>query len=228
MGTTWDNVLARRWWALGCFVRQKEPAPSAEASPNQPRSVWQFREPQAWAADGKPLYVGTRVQTQWTREEGGDDRWYAGSVSAVLASGEVTIKYDDGDSWTGRGVDVHLLDGAHPLKRTVGVADRVKGCLSCECLSSDCLSWCCVSFILILGSFVQPVLYVLMAFGDLRTGETGLWYTLDSCLSKTTPAFVYTLRAADAAGVHGGGFQPQAYSARPYPRPCSRPSPSPQ
>ena len=33
---------------------------------------------------------------------------------------------------------------------------------------------------------------------------SGLWYTLDSCLSKTTPAFVYTLRAADAAGVHGG------------------------
>ena len=41
------------------------------------------------SADGTPLYVGTRVQTQWTREEGGDDRWYAGSVSAVLASGEV-------------------------------------------------------------------------------------------------------------------------------------------
>ena len=174
------------------------------------------------SADGTSLYVGTRVQTQWTREEGGDDRWYAGSVSAVLASGEVTIKYDDGDRWTGRGVDVHLLDGrAHPLKRTVGVADRVKGCLS---KGRRC---CCVCFVILYSfySFVQPV---LMAFGDLRTGETGLWYTLDSCLSKTTPAFVYTLRAADAAGVHGGGFQPQAYSARPYPRPCSRPSPSPQ
>ena len=167
------------------------------------------------SADGTPLYVGTRVQTQWTREEGGDDRWYAGSVSAVLASGEVTIKYDDGDRWTGRGVDVHLLDGrAHPLKRTVGVADRAKGCLSKVVIVS-----------LFLYSFVLPV---LMAFGDHRTGETGLWYTLDSCLSKTTPAFVYTLRAADAAGVHGGGFQPQAYSARTYPRPCSRPSPSPQ
>ena len=163
------------------------------------------------SADGTSLYVGTRVQTQWTREEGGDDRWCAGSVSAVLASGEVTIKYDDGDRWTGRGVDVHLLDGAHPLKR--GVADRVKGCLST----------CCVCFVILI-SFVQPV---LMALGDVRTGETGLWYTLDSCLSKTTPAFVYTLRAADAAGVHRAGSNPRP-SARPYPRPCSRPSPSPQ
>ena len=68
------------------------------------------------SADGTPLYVGTRVQTQWTREEGGDDRWYAGSVSAVLASGEGTIKYDDGDEWTGSAMDVHLLNSAHPLK----------------------------------------------------------------------------------------------------------------
>ena len=32
MGRPWDNVLAKRWWALGRHVRhrQKEPAPSAE------------------------------------------------------------------------------------------------------------------------------------------------------------------------------------------------------
>ena len=165
------------------------------------------------SADGTPLYVGTRVQTQWTREEGGDDRWYAGSVSAVLASGEVTIKYDDGDHWTGRGVDVHLLDDAHPPKRTVRVADRAQGYLTI------CLF--CFGFLVVI---VQPV---LTGLGDTRTGETGLWYTLDSCLSKTTPAFVYTLRAADAAGVHGAGSNPRL-SARPYPRPCSRPSPNPQ
>ena len=165
------------------------------------------------SADGTPLYVGTRVQTQWTREEGGDDRWYAGRVVAMLASGEVTIKYDDGDHWTGREVDVHLPDGAHPLKKTVGVADRVNGCLFN----------CCVCYV-ILVMIAQPL---LSGLGDKRTGETGLWYTLDSCLSKTTPAFVYTLRAADAAGVHGGGSNPRL-SARPYPRPCSRPSPSPQ
>ena len=113
------------------------------------------------SADGTPLYVGTRVQTQWTREEGGDDRWYAGRVVAMLASGEVTIKYDDGDNWTGMGVDVHLLDDAHPLKRTVGVADRVQGYLS------SCLI--CFGFLVII---VQP----LLSAGDERTGETGLWY----------------------------------------------------
>ena len=208
MGTTWDNVLAKRWWALGCFVRQKEPAPSAEASPNQPRSVWQFREPQAWAADGKPLYVGTRVQTQWTREEGGDDRWYAGSVSAVLASGEVTIKYDDGDEWTGSAMDVRLLNSTHPLKSgscveqiwdmVFQILGRTLGCLARENLLGPLLA---------MIMFVIP--FLLCAFGDRRTGEIALWFKLDSCLSKTTPAFVYTLRAAAAAGARGG-FQPQA------------------
>ena len=163
---------------------------------------WQGADgtPLGWqGADGTPLYVGTRVQTQWTREEGGDGRWYPGRVVAMLASGEVTIKYDDGDDWTGSGLDVHLLDGAHPLKTTVGVADHgaaVTGrwfrCLQCYCIMLAALP------------------FLLSALeGDMRTGETGLWYTLDSCLSETTPAFVYTLRAADAAGVHGGGFQPR-------------------
>ena len=169
--------------------------------------------PVGWqGADCTPLYVGTRVQTQWTREEGGDGRWYPGRVVAMLASGEVTIKYDDGDDWTGSGLDVHLLDGAHPLKTTVGVADHgaaVTGrwfrCLQCYCIVLAALP------------------FLLSALeGDMRTGETGLWYTLDSCLSETTPAFVYTLRTADAAGVHGG------VPTQAYPRPRSRPSPSPQ
>ena len=46
--------------------------------------------------------------------------------------------------------------------------------------------------------------FLLWAFADTRTGEIALWYTLDSCLSKTTPTFVYTLRAAAAAGARGG------------------------
>ena len=159
------------------------------------------------SADGTPLYVGTRVQTQWTREEGGDDRWYAGSVSAVLASGEVTIKYDDGDEWTGSAMDVHLLNSAHPLKSGSCVEQvwdkiwgnwiRTLGCLARENLLGPLLS-------MIIG-----IHFLLCAFGDRRTGESALWYTLDSCLSKTTPAFVYTLRAAAAAGARGG-FQPQA------------------
>ena len=162
---------------------------------------------QVCGADGMPLRVNTRVQTQWTREEGGDDRWYAGSVSAVLASGEVTIKYDDGDEWTGSAMDVHLLNSAHPLKSGSCVEQvwdkiwgnwiRTLGCLARENLLGPLLS-------MIIG-----IHFLLCAFGDRRTGESALWYTLDSCLSKTTPAFVYTLRAAAAAGARGG-FQPQA------------------
>ena len=30
MGRPWDNVLAKRWWARGLHVRQKEPVPRAQ------------------------------------------------------------------------------------------------------------------------------------------------------------------------------------------------------
>ena len=160
-------------------------------------------------ADG-PLSVGTRVQTQWTRAEGGDDSWHAGRVVAFLASGEVKIKYNDGDDWTGSGGEVHLLDGAHPPK-SVGLQLRysweasLRGSRMCIKGSRMCnANALCVC---ILGVFLLPLMLPL--FVDMRTGETALWYTLASCLSETTPAFVYTLRAADAAGALEG-FQPQA------------------
>ena len=47
-------------------------------------------------ADG-PMSVGARVQTQWTKDEGGNDSWHAGRVVALQANGEVAIRYDDGD-----------------------------------------------------------------------------------------------------------------------------------
>ena len=154
-------------------------------------------------ADGMPLHVNTRVQTQWTREKGRDDRWHAGSVSAVLASGEVTIKYDDGDEWTVNAMNVHLLNNAHPLKSgscveqiwdmVFKILGRTLGCLARENLLGPLLA---------MIMFVIP--FLLCAFGDRRTGEIALWFKLDSCLSKTTPAFVYTLRAAAAAGARGG------------------------
>ena len=154
-------------------------------------------------ADGCPLQAHTRVQTQWTREKGRDDRWHAGSVSAVLASGEVTIKYDDGDEWTVDAMNVHLLNSAHPLKSgscveqiwdmVFKILGRTLGCLARENLLGPLLA---------MIMFVIP--FLLCAFGDRRTGEIALWFKLDSCLSKTTPAFVYTLRAAAAAGARGG------------------------
>ena len=153
-------------------------------------------------ADGCPLQAHTRVQTQWTREKGRDDRWHAGSVSAVLASGEVTIKYDDGGEWTGSAMDVHLLNSAHPLKSgscveqiwdmVFKILGRTLGCLARANLLGPLLA------------MIIVIPFLLCAFGDRRTGEIALWFKLDSCLSKTTPAFVYTLRAAAAAGARGG------------------------
>ena len=165
-------------------------------------------------ADGCPLQMHTRVQTQWTREEGGDDRWHAGTVNAILESGKVTIKYDDGDNWTGSAMEVHLLDSAHPLK-----AGPLLRC-NCTYRLLGCLWEYNLLTPLVLMFVGFPYLLAACA-GDTRTGEIPLWYTLDSCLSKTTPAFVYTLRAAAAAGARGG-FQPQAL---PSPLPSSSLSP---
>ena len=170
-------------------------------------------------ADGMPLHVNTRVQTQWTREEGGDDRWHAGTVNAILESGKVTIKYDDGDVWKGSAMEVHLLDSAHPLK-----AGPLLRCNWAEYMIPYWLLGCLAEY-----NLLMPLLLMFVGFpyllaacaGDTRTGEIPLWYTLDSCLSKTTPAFVYTLRAAAAAGARGG-FQPQAL---PSPLPSSSLSP---
>ena len=169
-------------------------------------------------ADGMPLYVNTRVQTQWTREEGGDDRWHAGTVNAILESGKVTIKYDDGDNWTGSAMEVHLLDSAHPLK-----AGPLLRCNWAEYMSPYRLLGCLWEYNLLmpLGLMFVGLNLLAACAGDTRTGEIALWYTLDSCLSKTTPAFVYTLRAAAAAGARGG-FQPQAL---PSPLPSSSLSP---
>jgi len=56
------------------------------------------------------LRVGSRVQTQYTREEGGDDRWYSGTITTVFANEHATIRYDDGDVWTGATCYIRLLN----------------------------------------------------------------------------------------------------------------------
>eukprot|EP00929_Paragymnodinium_shiwhaense_P100775 TRINITY_DN63354_c0_g2_i1.p1 TRINITY_DN63354_c0_g2~~TRINITY_DN63354_c0_g2_i1.p1 ORF type:complete len:1126 (+),score=241.03 TRINITY_DN63354_c0_g2_i1:142-3519(+) len=53
------------------------------------------------AGMGARYGVGSRVKTQYTRSEGGDGSWYVGTVIAAHPDGSVTIKYDDGDEWTG-------------------------------------------------------------------------------------------------------------------------------
>ena len=57
---------------------------------------------------------GARVQTQYTRDEGGDDLWYTASVTACYENGTTRLAYDDGDSWTGPAVYVYMLPPGAP------------------------------------------------------------------------------------------------------------------
>ena len=55
--------------------------------------------------------VGLRVQTQYTFAENGDGQWYTGTIVRISPCNlEVTIKYDDGDDWTGSVYDVYHID----------------------------------------------------------------------------------------------------------------------
>merc|ERR1719343_1740314 len=56
------------------------------------------------------LRVGSRVKTQYTRAEGGDDRWYSGTIVKVFANDRAKIKYDDGDVWTGETKWIYLVN----------------------------------------------------------------------------------------------------------------------
>eukprot|EP00929_Paragymnodinium_shiwhaense_P083548 TRINITY_DN44579_c0_g1_i2.p1 TRINITY_DN44579_c0_g1~~TRINITY_DN44579_c0_g1_i2.p1 ORF type:complete len:167 (+),score=15.80 TRINITY_DN44579_c0_g1_i2:116-616(+) len=67
------------------------------------------------------IVPGSRVQTQYTVEEGGDGRWYQGTVKRVYREGTVYIKYDDGDEWTGSAMHVWLVDGPAPAEVASGV-----------------------------------------------------------------------------------------------------------
>ncbi|CAJ1429772.1 unnamed protein product [Effrenium voratum] len=57
---------------------------------------------------------GKRVQTQYTIAEGGDGRWYCGTVARLYTNNRCKIKYDDGDTWTGNAMEVYSLDGPPP------------------------------------------------------------------------------------------------------------------
>ena len=61
-------------------------------------------------ADGELAYVGCRVQTQWTRDEGGDDGWYAATIVRMQGQ-RATLHYDDGDMWTGGLDEMFTLRG---------------------------------------------------------------------------------------------------------------------
>ncbi|CAE7560925.1 unnamed protein product [Symbiodinium sp. CCMP2456] len=61
-----------------------------------------------------PIRKGMRVQTQWTIAEGGDGRWYMGTIKRLYNGNKCKINYDDGDSWTGNAREVFDLNGQPP------------------------------------------------------------------------------------------------------------------
>ncbi|CAE7558503.1 PDE9A [Symbiodinium natans] len=71
-------------------------------------------EPAAVEGANGQITKGLRVQTQYTIEEGGDGRWYMGTVKRLYAGNKCAIRYDDGDSWTGNARDVWSLNGPPP------------------------------------------------------------------------------------------------------------------
>mmetsp|Transcript_70469 Transcript_70469/g.182801 ORF Transcript_70469/g.182801 Transcript_70469/m.182801 type:complete len:168 (-) Transcript_70469:273-776(-) len=60
------------------------------------------------------LRKGARVQTQYTIDEGGDGRWYPGTIRKLYAGDQVKIGYDDGDTWKGPAMYVWSLAGPPP------------------------------------------------------------------------------------------------------------------
>ena len=66
----------------------------------------------AVSADGEILSVGTRVQTQYSAEYGGDGSWFAGTVLSLHDDERrATVIYDDGEEWTARLDEVYVLQG---------------------------------------------------------------------------------------------------------------------
>lgn len=59
------------------------------------------RPPLSLAAGNGLIHEGSRVETQWERAEGGDDCWFAGTVTYVTRDLAV-VRYDDGDTWFAR------------------------------------------------------------------------------------------------------------------------------
>ena len=84
------------------------------STPNEPAAPPGTQIP---CANGH-LQVGSRVQTQYEVREGGNGRWYSGSITRVYpSSGCATIRYDDGDMWTGTAnPDIFLLPGQPGLQ----------------------------------------------------------------------------------------------------------------
>ena len=88
------------------------PVPSASVLVNAalpPMGVCLAKEVSRLPCANGVISKGARVQTQYTRAEGGDDLWYTASTVACYDNGQVQLVYDDDDRWRGLAVYVYLL-----------------------------------------------------------------------------------------------------------------------
>ena len=60
------------------------------------------------------LVVGSRMQTQYTFDEGGDGMWYTGTITGLYTNGIADVRYDDGDKWSGLSLYCYLLPNGSP------------------------------------------------------------------------------------------------------------------
>ena len=138
-------------------------------------------------ADGAELKVGVRVATQLADDEGGDGEWYSGVITAIGPFGtSVSIRYDDGDKWTGS-------------PKLVWQEQAVPG----EGGEQECrLPRKAFVLTLVLCGVTAFTLFVV-SFSTrwMRAEEVGLWYQVDTCKTADGPTPRYEMRPGRPASL---------------------------
>lgn len=142
------------------------------------------------------IVIFSRVQTQWTADEGGDGGWYSGQVVAIersIAREEffAEIVYDDGDTWSGTTNDIYALPEFNAMASQSAnlpgglLADSIVAAAECLCgpelrrMMTMLVLWFSVCSVVEVG---------LLFFESLvppskipRSGELDVWYEVQLC-----------------------------------------------
>ena len=107
MGRPWDNGRAKRWWALGRQVRQKEPAPSAEVRRATQQAVHapptRLRAPATSESEGLRAYAELQRKHRAAYGDNVNEEAREAAGKAALAA-------------LGQGVALTRLGGTSPLR----------------------------------------------------------------------------------------------------------------
>jgi len=142
------------------------------------------------------IIIFSRVQTQWTANEGGDGGWYSGQVVAIersIAREEffAEIMYDDGDTWSGTTNDIYALPEFNAMASQSAnlpgglLPDSIVAAAECLCgpelrrMMTMLVLWFSVCSVVEVG---------LLFFESLvppskipRSGELDVWYEVQLC-----------------------------------------------